>query len=119
MRTATREEVFRLHAEICGALADPRRVLILMELRQGPKTVGQIAEAIAASQPMTSRHLAVLREKQLVLATREGSFVRYRLVDERVLIAVDTLLDVLASQLTRQGARGDAVRRLRSATRIA
>ena len=54
-----------------------------------------------------------------MLATREGSFVRYGLADERVLLAIDILLDVLASQLARQGARGDAVRRLRSATGIA
>jgi DNA-binding transcriptional ArsR family regulator len=119
MRTTTREDVFRLHAEICGALAEPRRVLILMELRHGPRAVGEIAKAVAASQPMTSRHLAILREKQLVVATREGSFVRYSLADERVLTAIDILLDVLASQLARQGARGDAVRRLRSATRVA
>lgn len=112
MRSALREDVFRLHAQICGALADPRRVLILMVLRSEPKTVGEIAAAISASQPMTSRHLAVLRDKGLVRATREGSYVRYSVTDTRVLSAIDLLLEVLASQLDQQGARGSAARRL-------
>lgn len=117
MNSAAREDVFRLHAQICKALADPRRLLILVELRQRPKTVGEIAAAIASSQPMTSRHLAVLREKGLLEAEREGTFVRYRLTDRRILAAIDILLDVLSSQLARQSARGNAVRRLRSAAR--
>jgi len=119
MNTASREDVFRLHAQICKALADPSRVLILVELRRGPKTVGEIAEAIGASQPMTSRHLAVLREKGLLQARRQGTYVRYSLTDRRILSAIDILLDVLAAQLARQGARGTAVRRLRSVARSA
>lgn len=117
MNSAARAEAFRLHAQICRALADPRRLLILVELRHGPKTVGQIAAAIVSSQPMTSRHLAVLREKGLLEARREGTFVRYSLADRRILTAIDILLDVLASQLTRQSARGTVVRRLRSISR--
>lgn len=117
MNSAAREDVFRLHAQICRALADPRRLLILVELREGPRTVGEIAAAIASSQPMTSRHLAVLREKGLLEAEREGAFVRYGVADRRILTAIDILLDVLGSQLTRQSARGSAVRRLRSVSR--
>lgn len=117
MNSAAREEVFRLHAQICKALTDPRRLLILVELRQGPRTVGEIAAAIASSQPMTSRHLSVLRDKGLVEAQRQGTFVRYSLPDRRILTAIDILLDVLGSQLARQSARGSAVRRLRSAPR--
>jgi len=119
MNTASREDVFRLHAQICKALADPSRVLILVELRRGPKTVGEIAEAIGASQPMTSRPLGVLRDKGLLQATRHGTFVRYSLTDRRILAAIDLLLDVLAAQLTRQGARGNTARRLRSIARSA
>ena len=119
MERATRDEVFRLHAQICRALADPSRLLILVELRNRSRTVGELSRAIGASQPLTSRHLGVLREKSLVQAERDGSFVRYSLSDKRVLTAIDLLLDVLASQLTRQAARGTAARRLRPALRSA
>ena len=119
MERATRDEIFRLHAQICGALADPNRLFILVELRHRARTVGELARAIGASQPLTSRHLGILREKGIVRAEREGSFVRYSLTDRRVLAAIDLLLDVLAAQLRRQGARGDAARRLRPALRSA
>ncbi|HEX9436855.1 MAG TPA: metalloregulator ArsR/SmtB family transcription factor [Candidatus Limnocylindria bacterium] len=115
----TRDEVFRLHAQICKALADPNRLLLIVQLRHRARTVGELSDAIGASQPLTSRHLGVLREKGIVKAERDGSFVRYSLADRRVLTAIDLLLDVLAGQLERQGARGSAVRRLRPAFRSA
>lgn len=119
MEKATREEVFLLHAQICKALADPSRLLIIVELRHHPRTVGELARAIGATQPLTSRHLGVLREKGIVRAEREGSYVRYRLADRRVFTAIALLLEVLGSQLTHQGAAGTAVRRLRPVLRSA
>ena len=119
MEKATRDEVFQLHAQICRALADPSRLLIIVELRDRPRTVGELARAIGASQPLASRHLGILREKGLVRAERDGSYVRYSLTDHRVLRAIDLLLEVLAAQLRRQGARGDVARRLRPALRSA
>ncbi len=67
---------------------------------------------------MTSRHLGVLRHKGLVVAEREGTHVRYALTDRRILDAIDTLLDVLATQLARQGAHVNAARRLRPLRRV-
>jgi DNA-binding transcriptional ArsR family regulator len=55
----------------------------------------------------------VLRQKGIVVAERDGSFVRYSLADRRILGAIDTLLDVLATQLARQGAHMTAARRMR------
>lgn len=114
----TRAEVFQLHAQICKALADPSRLLLIVELRRGARTVNELSAAIGTSQPTTSRHLAVLRDKGLVQAERKGTFVRYSLTDRRILTAIDTLLDVLAAQLARQGARGTAARRLRPLGRM-
>lgn len=119
MDPVVRRDVFRLHAQICKALSDPSRLLILVELRGGARTVGELSKALAASQPLTSRHLGVLREKGIVHAERDGSFVRYRLADRRILTAVDILLDVLGTALQRDGARSSVVRRLRPARRSA
>lgn len=110
-----RQEVFRLHAQFCKAFADPSRLLLLVELRRGARTVGDLAGAIGATQPLTSRHLGVLRQRGIVQAERDGSFVRYSLTDRRILTAIDILLDALAAQLEREGARGGVARRLRPA----
>ena len=117
MRRTSREEVFRLHAQFCRALGDTNRLLIIVELRDGPRSVNEIADAIGASQSLASRHLAVLREKGLVRAERDGNFVRYSLADRRILSAIELLLDVLAGQLERQASHSSVARRIRTVAR--
>jgi DNA-binding transcriptional ArsR family regulator len=101
-------EVNLLHANICQALADPKRILILYALADGPLCVGELAEALHAPQPTVSRHLKVLRERRLVSAERDGANIRYSLVDDRVIDALDALRAVLLGTLAQQAelARG-------------
>lgn len=61
------------------ALADPTRREILELLKTRPRTSGEIAEAFPATWPTISRHLAVLRDAGLIVATREGQHIRYEL----------------------------------------
>ena len=61
------------------ALADPTRQEILQLLRPGPKTSGEIAEHFTSAWPTVSRHLAVLRDAELVTTERDGSSIRYEL----------------------------------------
>ena len=95
-------EVNLLHANICQALADPKRILILYALRERPMHVNEIAEALHVPQPTASRHLKILRERRLVATEREGTSVRYSLADERVISALDTLRAVLLGTLAQQ-----------------
>lgn len=97
-------EIYQLHAEICQALSDPNRLLILYELRDGPCNVGDLAESMGLSQPTVSRHLKVLRDRRMVLAQREGTNVYYSLADERVIEALDLLRGVLAGILEQRTA---------------
>jgi len=102
MDSATRDEIYRLHAEICRALADPSRLLLLEELRDGEHSVGQLAAAVGLAQAKTSQHLAVLREKGLVSTRRQATAVFYSLSDPKILEAIDLLRGVLARHLERQ-----------------
>jgi ArsR family transcriptional regulator len=95
-------EVNLLHANICQALADPKRILILYALSEGPKNVTELTEALDVPQPTVSRHLKILRERGLVTAERDGVTVRYSLADERVIGALDALRAVLLGTLTQQ-----------------
>jgi len=61
------------------ALADPTRREILQLLRDGPRTSGEIAEQFPIAWPTVSRHLAVLREAQLILSERRGQQIIYEL----------------------------------------
>jgi len=76
------------------ALSDPTRRQILRLLGEGERTVGEIVERFAISQPAISRHLAVLRAAGLVSALRQGQNVVYSLDTTVVQDVVRTLLDL-------------------------
>lgn len=97
-------EVHQLHSRMCEGLADPNRILILYALANGPRNVGELAEALHTPQPTVSRHLKVLREREMVRAERVGPTVRYSLTDDRLIQALDLLRAVLASRLKTQAA---------------
>ena len=61
------------------ALADPTRRTILNLLKKSRLSAGEIAEHFDMSLPAVSRHLAVLKEADLVRDQREGKYVFYEL----------------------------------------
>jgi len=96
------QEITRLHAEFCSALADARRLLLLYALADGPKNVSELTQALGVSQPSVSHHLKILRERGLVLARREGANVAYQLADRRVIDALDLLRAVMREQISQR-----------------
>ncbi len=61
------------------ALADPTRRKIILLLRDGDLTAGQIADHFPISKPSVSRHLALLRQAGLILDERQGQNIVYSL----------------------------------------
>ena len=102
-------EINQLHANICGALADPSRILILYLLSEGPLNVNALVEKLDLPQPTVSRHLKVLRERGLVTAERDGQSVFYNLADVRVIHALDLLRTVLGERLSKQATLANTV----------
>lgn len=100
MNRILEEEVNQLHAEVCAALADSKRIMILYELADGPKNVTDLAAALNMPQPSVSRHLKTLRERGMVIATRLGPTVEYRLGDARLIQALDLLRATMRDTLT-------------------
>ncbi len=92
-------EVHQLHAHICQALADPKRILILYALDEQPRNVTELAEYYDIPQPTISRHLKALRERGLVVGERKGNTVTYSLKDRRVIEALNIMRSLLADLL--------------------
>jgi ArsR family transcriptional regulator len=96
METASlTQEITGLHAEMCSALADPKRILILYAVADGSRNVSELGDLIGASQPAVSRHLKILRDRSLVQPVRQGASVVYHLKDMRLIEALDLLRAVL------------------------
>jgi DNA-binding transcriptional ArsR family regulator len=96
------EELELLHNNICKALGDPKRIQILYALNEQPLHVSALAEALDIPQPTVSRHLAILRQRSLVLTEREGTQVVYRLADHCIIEVLDKMRQVLRDALDRQ-----------------
>lgn len=102
-------EIHELHADICSALADPSRILLLYALGEQSYTVKDLATMLGISQPTASRHLKVLRERGLVRAARQGSSVEYSLTDFRLIQALDLLRAVLREGLSRRASLAESL----------
>jgi ArsR family transcriptional regulator len=102
MISPTLEELSLLHANVCQALGDPKRLLILYALHERPRNVTQLANDLDMPQPTVSRHLQVLRERELVTAERDGAAVVYALAEERLIGILDTMRNILQDILARQ-----------------
>lgn len=102
MEPSLQREIQLLHAEMCQALADPKRIALLYTLDQGTQCVNDLAQALDVPQPTISYHLKILRERGLVVAQPDGTSVRYSLADERIVEALDMLRTILADMLARQ-----------------
>ncbi|MFT6153531.1 MAG: ArsR family transcriptional regulator [Crocinitomicaceae bacterium] len=61
---------------------DTRLQIILLVQSQGELCVGELVEALGSSQPKVSRHLASLRDCQLLDIRKSGQWVFYRVHDE-------------------------------------
>lgn len=76
------------------ALADPVRREILNLLKEGPLSAGQIGEHFAITGAAVSKHLAVLKEADLVRDQRQGKYIYYELnasVLEEILLWITEL----------------------------
>jgi len=76
---------------LAQALADPLRLVMLQQLMEGPATVSELQSLTGESQSKVSNHLALLRERDLVRATREGRQMIYTLRDASVGQLVESL----------------------------
>ena len=103
--TPTEEDkrIFDLHARICRTFSHPKRLEILNLLRDGELPVSQLAEQMGVSLANVSQHLAVLRDKGVVVTRREGVSVYYRVSNPKIIQACDLMREVLFEQLARNG----------------
>ena len=98
--SSVRAELYQLHASVCKGLADPKRLLIINALRDGERTVTELVSELGIPQANVSQHLAVLRDKGLVRARKDGQWAYYSLTSTKIVEAMDLLREVMALQAT-------------------
>ena len=97
-------EINLLHERICSALSDTKRIMILYLLAEKDMFVYEISVALNTPQSTISRHLRVLRERNLVSIERRGTSVLYSLLDERIINVLDLIRAILNDQIQTEAA---------------
>jgi DNA-binding transcriptional ArsR family regulator len=93
------DDLVELIARRFRAIGEPMRIRLLDQLREGEATVGELSEALAASQQNVSKHLAVLADAGILGRRKEGNRVYYRIVDEGVFALCEAVCGSVQEQL--------------------
>ncbi len=94
---------FELQADICQTLANAKRLQILNLLKNGEMSVGAMVAALDIAKPNLSQHLAVMRQKGILLTRREGTTIYYRLATPHIVQACKIMRQVLLEALAVRG----------------
>lgn len=78
-------------AELLKALAHPARLLVLCQLVEGERSVGELQPITGLSMSALSQHLSLLRQMLLVNTRRESQTIFYSLADGPAASVLDTL----------------------------
>jgi len=81
-------------ALLLKAMSNPARLVILCQLAEGERSVGELEEEVGISQSGISQHLAVLRGEHVVTSRREKQTVYYALASAEVAALMATLHQV-------------------------
>lgn len=95
-------DLYTLHAEICQALANPKRLEIIDSLGTGEMSVTDLTKKLAIGQSNLSQHLSLMRRLGIVVVRREGLKAFYTLGDPRILQACGLMRAVLIDHLRRK-----------------
>jgi DNA-binding transcriptional ArsR family regulator len=72
-------------------LSNPDRLMLLCQMADGERNVGELEEALGIAQPTLSQQLAVLRGESLVATRRDGKNIYYRLASPQALAVMQVL----------------------------
>ena len=97
--TNKRQQLSTFKAEFFKALAHPLRISILDALRDGPLTVNEISQRFEVEPANASQQLAVLRNKNIVVARKEGASVYYSVSDKTIIKLLDVARDIFNNHL--------------------
>ena len=92
------EPLAELIAQRFRVIGEPTRIRILDALRDGPRTVNELTDALGGTQQNVSKHLGVLAQAGVVARVRDGNHVRCAIADPSVF----DLCEIVCGGLRRQ-----------------
>ena len=101
MKVADLQQSADRATSLLKAMANSSRLLILCQLAEGEKSVGQLERLVGLSQSGMSQHLALLRRKGIVATRREAQSIYYSLASKEAAAVMATLYEVFCAKVTK------------------
>jgi DNA-binding transcriptional ArsR family regulator len=95
----------RRATSLLKAMSNPVRLLVLCQLAEGEKSVGELERVVEVSQSALSQHLALLRQRGLVANRRAGQAIYYSLAGPEAPALLAALYEVYCSRIPKGRAR--------------
>ena len=92
-------------AALLKAMSNPVRLMVLCQLAEGEKSVGELERVVSVSQSALSQHLAVLRGRGLVRSRRAGQSIFYDLDGAEAPALLAALYEVYCRKVGKGAAR--------------
>lgn len=93
-----KQEHIETAARALKAIAHPLRLKILCVVGEQEACVQEIVEAVGTSQSNISQHLAILRDKEVLVTRKDANKVFYRVGDQRTLQLVAMMREVFCGE---------------------
>jgi ArsR family transcriptional regulator, virulence genes transcriptional regulator len=95
---------------VLKAMSNPVRLLVLCQLAEGEKSVGELERVVDVSQSALSQHLALLRQRGLVRGRRDGQTIFYSLAGREAPALLAALYEVYCRQVRSSARRRAAAK---------
>jgi DNA-binding transcriptional ArsR family regulator len=93
------DDLVELIARRFRVLSEPSRIRLLDQLRDGERSVNELAAHLGAGQQNVSKHLAVLADAGILARRKDGNHVYHRIIDDGVLGLCEHVCGSLEQQL--------------------
>ena len=84
--------------ELLQSIGNRSRLMIMCQLLEGEKSVGQLAEFLQARESTVSQHLALLRKDRLVTTRRDGQTIFYSISSDPARRIIELLYEIYCPQ---------------------
>lgn len=88
--------MYTLQAQLCKALANPKRLQILSVLKNGEKTVTELVQLLQFTKANVSQHLVFMRSKGILKSRKQGVNIYYSIANPKVIVACNLIKEVLS-----------------------
>lgn len=93
-------KLYEMQAEFCSVMANPKRLMIIDFLNhKGEASVSEIAAELETAVSVVSQHLRLMRDRSVVLTSKDGQTVLYRLKHKKLMEGCRAVQAVLLDEL--------------------